>query len=280
MSAFPKWVDEARVQAAKLVTGITRPQFQEWVRQYAREMATKSRQREVWLKTPENKRIGQCPKPEMDLIPPPGLQVPIHVAGAIVAAVYDAGVGGVHRVAPWGWNGCEAAVPDGLSPDEELAAIEYMCLVTLILDDGFVSLLPDVGEARVMEMFQAVKEHLKQQTVAAGAEAEGGASPPPKIAVDCYRLFLISGQKQVDIAEMLGREHKKHISQGAVSRWIARVEDWVSQGHILPDLRADAEAGSSRQIAVDPSKLPYLAKKSDGRFRPRKSRLQMDLDGD
>jgi len=100
---------------------------------------------------------------------------------------------------------------------------------------------------------------------------------PSPLAMQAYRLHVLSEITQTEIAAMLSRESKRPISQGQVSKWVTEVREYVEAGNVLPDLGASGPKGNLRY--ADPAKLDYQ-ENPDGRFQPRKSPLQYDGDDD
>ncbi len=87
---------------------------------------------------------------------------------------------------------------------------------------------------------------------------------PRKNAVLAYRVYITIGdQNQIATARILSERWGKSVNQGAVSRWVRRVEEWMKAGNVLPSL--DTERPPRPQmIAVDPARLDV------GSPRPRR----------
>ncbi len=61
---------------------------------------------------------------------------------------------------------------------------------------------------------------------------------PSKIGIAAYRLYFISEVgTQKEVAEMLEKIFKRPVDQSNVSRWLKKVERWISAGNVLPDLQ-------------------------------------------
>jgi len=59
---------------------------------------------------------------------------------------------------------------------------------------------------------------------------------PSKDAFAAYRLQLLTGKTQKELAEQLTAELRRPVGQGTVSRWLKQVRAWLKAGNVLPDL--------------------------------------------
>ncbi len=87
--------------------------------------------------------------------------------------------------------------------------------------------------------------------------------PPPDRALKAYRLSLIKGETQAEIAKAL------QTNQGQVSRDITRVTDWVAAGNVLPDL----DFGKPKIINKSPKQL-IAGNRTDNRRPAPRSPIQ------
>lgn len=81
---------------------------------------------------------------------------------------------------------------------------------------------------------------------------------PSDKAIQCYRLHIITGLKQKEIAMKV---YGKASSQGQVSRDISTVNQFVVAGHVLPDLNWSREKIPS----IDPAKIEKGRRLDKGR---------------
>jgi len=150
------------------------------------------------------------------------------------------------------------------------------CPAQEIIDAGFTT---DAARMVLRNFLFHGRKHGEEQTHS-GSGGDGPAAPrlkePSSLAMEAYRLRFLRGFKQTDIAGMLSKEHKRKISQGQVSKWVAEVRVYVEAGNVLPDPPKD-EAKANLRYA-DPATLDYQ-NKPDGKVRARKSRLQYDAGG-
>lgn len=89
---------------------------------------------------------------------------------------------------------------------------------------------------------------------------------PPEDALACYRSWVATGLRQLELADVLTNELKRPVSQGQVSRWIRQVRKWLEAGNVLPALNASP---ITKPIAMDPDRID-LGRRIDKR-RPRPS---------
>jgi hypothetical protein len=94
---------------------------------------------------------------------------------------------------------------------------------------------------------------------------EGGRplKPPSNNAITCYRLYLLKGMKQTDIAVEVYHDRDM---QGQVSRDIKSVKEWVKAGNVLPDL----EFGRPKTATKDSRRLDRGPRSDRGRRRKRR----------
>lgn len=95
-----------------------------------------------------------------------------------------------------------------------------------------------------------------------------GQKPPLEMALQMYRLRILQGKKQKDIAEEMSKRLGRRFTQGAVSRYIKQVEKWISDGNILPEL----PRLTKKPDTMDPAELEK-GRRLDGRVsrqRPRR----------
>jgi len=104
-------------------------------------------------------------------------------------------------------------------------------------------------------------------------DASTGAAKPPKepsdIATKAYRLYILRGMKQSEIAKELSKELGRSITQGQVSRFVSDATDWIKAGNVLPEL----PSLDTKPSAVDPD-LIDLGQQGEHRVkrqRPRRS---------
>jgi hypothetical protein len=94
---------------------------------------------------------------------------------------------------------------------------------------------------------------------------------PPAAAFAAYRLSILTGRKQTEIAEALSKEWHQSIAQGTVSRWIRQVEKFLKKTNILPNANPSARSRIQKPLAMDPAHID-LGPRRDGRSRQRRSR--------
>lgn len=112
----------------------------------------------------------------------------------------------------------------------------------------------------------------KQQPSPAGPKRK--LREPPQDAFKCYRLFLVTGKKQTQLAETLSRELHRPIDQSAVSRWLKQVKEWLEAGNVLPDLTAE-RGRKPKTIRMDPAKID----RGDGRKGATRRQRSADAEG-
>lgn len=91
------------------------------------------------------------------------------------------------------------------------------------------------------------------EIVAGGAVApaqEFRAKEPSKTALAAYRLSLLRGLKQTEVAEELSKQIGRRVYQGQVSRWLDLVRTWLKAGNVFPDLPRAANRAASVEPAV------------------------------
>ncbi|MGC9258582.1 MAG: hypothetical protein ACP5I8_00685 [Phycisphaerae bacterium] len=92
--------------------------------------------------------------------------------------------------------------------------------------------------------------YIATDTVAAepvgAAESERkalGTKEPERQAVKAYRLVVVTGKSQSEVATMMGTY------QGKISRWVNKTTAWIKAGNVLPDI----EGLHAKPISVDPA---------------------------
>jgi len=90
---------------------------------------------------------------------------------------------------------------------------------------------------------------------------------PPDKAFQAYRLSVLKGWNQTQIAEELVT------NQGQVSRWIKDAKEYINAGNVLPDLEV-----MNKPQSIDPTVIDMGAR-SDGRA-PRQREKRSDDSGD
>jgi hypothetical protein len=74
---------------------------------------------------------------------------------------------------------------------------------------------------------------------------------PSEIAMAAYRLSLVTGSTQVEIAKALTKAFRVPAEQNQVSRWIKQVRRYVEAGNVLPEPPRTAKPAKS----IDPKRL-------------------------
>src|SRR5262249_16787745 len=100
------------------------------------------------------------------------------------------------------------------------------------------------------------------------ARTKNQLTPPSDEAIAAYRLCVLKGMKQIDIAAALTQEFKRPVTQGTVSRWIKQAEKWIAAGNILPELGGKANKPSP----VDPEQIDLGQRQDKLTKRQRKRR--------
>src|SRR5262249_825089 len=83
---------------------------------------------------------------------------------------------------------------------------------------------------------------------------------PSPDAIAPYRPWLVTGEKQEELAARMTNGLKHPISQGQVSRWLKQVRDWLKAGNVLPDL---PNALDKKPMPMDPERID-LGERQDG----------------
>jgi hypothetical protein len=83
--------------------------------------------------------------------------------------------------------------------------------------------------------------------------------PPSQKAIFAYRILMATNGKQECIAKIMSEQLGKNISQGNVSRWIKRAEEWLRDGNVLPEMPEPA----TRPKTIDPERLD-IGPRTDG----------------
>ena len=97
---------------------------------------------------------------------------------------------------------------------------------------------------------------------------------PSKDAYKAYRLAVLQGKNQTEIAEILTAELRRPVTQGQVSRWIKKAKAWIKAGNVFPDL---LEQDSSQPVkAMDPDILDRGARQDRRTKRQRDKRTDDD----
>ena len=97
---------------------------------------------------------------------------------------------------------------------------------------------------------------------------------PSEDAFAAYRLLLVTGNTQTELAKNLTTELKRPVNQGAVSRWIRQVRDWLEAGNVLPDLTANA---AKKPTTMDPERIDLGPNRE---HRPQHQRKRRTSDRD
>ena len=98
---------------------------------------------------------------------------------------------------------------------------------------------------------------------------------PPEIALAAYRVQVLLGAKQVDIAKTIEQEFHQPVSQGQVSRWLKQVEEYVEAGNVLPDLPPRA----TKPESVDPRFIEMGRRRAGNTKRQRHRSSDETYDG-
>jgi hypothetical protein len=154
----------------------------------------------------------------------------------------------------------------------------------VLVNDTQMIALQDVEVVRLtVSPTRAAEEeldHPPQHTVEEGMSAPQVARPPQsrkepsKDAIAAYRLKLLTGQTQTELAEQLTKELKRPIDQGTVSRWLRQVKVWLEAGNVLPDLTATP---GTKPMPMDPERIE-LGERRDGRAKHQRGRRNSDQD--
>jgi hypothetical protein len=95
---------------------------------------------------------------------------------------------------------------------------------------------------------------------------------PSKDAFTAYRVWLVTGEKQEELAQRLMEPLKRKVGQGTISRWLKQVKEWIEAGNVLPDL---SEPLDSKPTPMDPERIE-LGERQDGRARHQRGRRNSD----
>jgi hypothetical protein len=97
---------------------------------------------------------------------------------------------------------------------------------------------------------------------------------PSKDAIAAYRLNLLTGKTQTELAQVLTNQLKRPVDQGTVSRWLTQVKAWLDAGNVLPDLTVARER---KPAPIDPERID-LGERQDGRAKRQRGRRNSDSD--
>lgn len=128
---------------------------------------------------------------------------------------------------------------------------------------------PQTGRDAVALLDALIQWCKAKQNPASNGSGAQKLKQPPDDAIKCYRLSIVTGRKQKELAEMLSRELRRPVDQPTVSRWLRQVRAWLADGNVVPDLLADSRP-KPKTVRMDPAKL----ERGDGRkkaTRPRRS---------
>jgi HEAT repeat protein len=106
----------------------------------------------------------------------------------------------------------------------------------------------------------------------AAEEGKLALREPHKQMVIAYRLAIVQGRPQAEIAAEISKLRKKRTSQGTISRWIARVVEWIKAGNVLPDM----PGRSGRPRSIDPKVIDMGARQDSRTPRQRGKRKDED----
>lgn len=91
------------------------------------------------------------------------------------------------------------------------------------------------------------------------------AVEPPKEAMKAYRMVLVTGRPQSEVAETL------NTNQGQISRWVKLTTTWIKAGNVLPDI----EGLHAKPVSVDP-KVIDMGLRQDRRTKRQRQRTSDD----
>ncbi len=92
---------------------------------------------------------------------------------------------------------------------------------------------------------------------------------PSPNAIAAFRLSLVSGRTQEQVADELETQIGRLVPQGTVSRWLRQVRDFLSAGNVLPEsLAMPNTRRTPREVSVDPSLLDLGQRHDSRRHRP------------
>jgi hypothetical protein len=106
------------------------------------------------------------------------------------------------------------------------------------------------------------------------APFRGELKEPSKDAFAAYRLQVVIGGTQTNLAARLSEELGRPITQGAVSRWLKDVKAWLEAGNVLPDLTT---IRNTKPMPMDPERID-LGERRDGRAKRQRGRRNSDDD--
>jgi hypothetical protein len=109
-------------------------------------------------------------------------------------------------------------------------------------------------------------------SAAAETQSPQKRKEPSADAFAAYRLKLVTGETQTNLARLLQEEWKRPVTQGQVSRWLNEVKDWIEAGNVLPDLTATP---NTKPTPINPE-LIDMGERQDGRARHQRGRRNSD----
>lgn len=128
----------------------------------------------------------------------------------------------------------------------------------------------DLAATEVLAMRVAI------DAVAKPKERNRPLKEPKKDAIAVYRYQFATGKKQTELADdpALMKQLGRKVDQGTISRWLKKVNEWISAGNILAPLPV---ALDSKPKPMDPRKLD-CDKRRDGRAKHQKHKRKADRD--
>lgn len=115
---------------------------------------------------------------------------------------------------------------------------------------------------------------VQQRPIAPCAQVKTIVKQPSKNALTAYRVWLVTGKTQNELAEMLTKELRRFVCQGTVSRWIDQAQRWLEAGNVLPDL---SPSPNKKPLPMDPERID-LGQRQDHRSERQRERRNSDPD--